>query len=93
MTEPKFPKARRAVALAAVLCGLAAAAGVSAQVRERERNGDYIVAVINQELVTAFELNQRMSLAREDARRRNQRLPAAAEFVRGKIRSIVESFA
>lgn len=54
------------------------------------RPGDHIAAVINQELVTAFELNQRMAQARDDARRRNQRLPAEAEFRSMILESLIE---
>jgi peptidyl-prolyl cis-trans isomerase SurA len=37
--------------------------------------GDYIVAVVGQELVTATELNKRIDATREDAKRRSESLP------------------
>ena len=54
------------------------------------RPGDHIAAIVNQEVVTAFELNQRMALARADAQRKNQRLPAEAEFRTMMLESLIE---
>lgn len=54
------------------------------------RPGDHIAVVVNQELVTAFELNQRMALASEDAKRKNQRLPADTEFRKLVLESLIE---
>jgi peptidyl-prolyl cis-trans isomerase SurA len=54
------------------------------------RPGDHITAVVNQELVTAYELNQRMTQASDDARRRNQRLPAEGEFRTMILESLIE---
>jgi peptidyl-prolyl cis-trans isomerase SurA len=54
------------------------------------RPGDHIAAVVNQELVTAFEVNQRIALAREDARRRNQRLPPDAQLRSLALESLIE---
>ena len=55
-----------------------------------ERPGDYIAAVVNQELVTAFEVNQRMARARDEARRNNQQLPAETELRRQVLESLIE---
>lgn len=41
------------------------------------RAGDYIVAVVNSELVTAYEVEQRVSRVRDEARRNGAREPAA----------------
>ncbi len=46
-----------------------------AQSSSASRRGDYIVAVVNQELVTAGELNIRIEQVRESARRAGNRLP------------------
>jgi peptidyl-prolyl cis-trans isomerase SurA len=54
------------------------------------RPGDHIAVVVNQELVTAFELNQRMAIASEDAKRKSQRLPADAEFRKLILESLIE---
>ena len=60
---------RRALAALAI-----AAAGASAWAQ----TGDYIVAVVNQELVTASELQQRIARIRDEAARNRTPLPPAA---------------
>jgi peptidyl-prolyl cis-trans isomerase SurA len=82
--------ARLLAALAAGLACAAAAAQTGSAAPPPLRPGDHIVAVVNQELVTAFELSQRMALAREDARRRNQRLPSTVEFRTMILESLIE---
>jgi peptidyl-prolyl cis-trans isomerase SurA len=42
-----------------------------------DRNGDYIVAVVNQELVTAGEVQQRIARVRQEAERSGAQLPPA----------------
>jgi len=54
------------------------------------RPGDHIAAVVNRELVTAYEVNQRMARARDEAQRNNQRLPADAELRRQVLESLIE---
>jgi peptidyl-prolyl cis-trans isomerase SurA len=54
------------------------------------RPGDYIAAVVNQELVTAYEVNQRIARARDDAQRNNQRLPDEVELRRQVLESLIE---
>ena len=65
---------------------MSAAAAPAATVRP----GDHIAAVVNQELVTAFEVSQRMARARADAQRNNQRVPAEAEFRRQVLESLID---
>jgi peptidyl-prolyl cis-trans isomerase SurA len=48
--------------------------------RSSTRPGDYIVAVVNQELVTAVEVELRLRRLVEDAARTGQRLPPAEEL-------------
>jgi peptidyl-prolyl cis-trans isomerase SurA len=80
--------------LCTALALLAAALSAPAQTPPRGaptlRPGDHIAVVVNQELVTAFELNQRMTLARADAQRKNQRLPADGEFRTMILESLIE---
>jgi peptidyl-prolyl cis-trans isomerase SurA len=82
--------------LHALLACLAAALAASAAPAQTPRGaptlrpGDHIAVVVNQELVTAFELNQRMTLARADAQRKNQRLPADGEFRTMILESLIE---
>jgi peptidyl-prolyl cis-trans isomerase SurA len=54
------------------------------------RPGDHIAAVVNQELVTAYEVGQRMARARAEAQRNNQRLPPEAELRRQVLESLIE---
>ncbi len=54
------------------------------------RPGDHIAVVVNQELVTAYELNQRITLARADAQRKNQRLPGDGELRSAVLESLIE---
>jgi peptidyl-prolyl cis-trans isomerase SurA len=65
---PKFllPRAT-ALALAAVLC--LGAGPVQAQADRTSRNGDFIVAVVNTEAVTAVEVTQRIERINADTRR------------------------
>ena len=53
---------------------LAGAIGLAA-LQAAAQTGDYIVAVVNQELVTASELQQRIARVREDAARNRTPLP------------------
>jgi peptidyl-prolyl cis-trans isomerase SurA len=54
------------------------------------RPGDHIAAVINQELVTAYEVNQRMARARDEAQRSKQTLPPEAELRKQVLESLIE---
>ena len=54
-----------------------------AKAAERQRGGDYIVAVVNQELVTAGEVNQRVERAKQEAARTGAKLPPDAELRKG----------
>ena len=71
----------RVLALAALLpmwAGLAQAQGAAKPAPAR--SADYIVAVVNNELVTQFEVDQRVARARDDAARSGAALPAPAEL-------------
>lgn len=64
--------------LATALLGMAAtpsSAQAPAAATPAVRAGDYIVAVVNQELVTASEVEGRLARVRDDARRANRTLP------------------
>lgn len=75
MTETLRPFRR--FACAAVLALLASGLGAQPSAeRAAARTGDYIVAVVNQELVTAGELQQRLESVRADAARTKTPLPA-----------------
>ena len=71
MTDPISVWRRLACALVVALLTPA----LAAQTPTRLRNGDYIVAVVNQELVTAAELDARVGRIRAEAEASRQQLP------------------
>jgi peptidyl-prolyl cis-trans isomerase SurA len=75
------------VVLAAAGCAAAATAQTAPA---RARTGDYIVAVVNQELVTAAELNLRLARIRDDAARNRQQLPPADELRREVLDAMID---
>lgn len=84
MTRTLFERPRRALrhTLLMLLCatlGLGAAAQSAAP-----RGGDYIVAVVNQELVTNSEVQQRVASLVQEAQRSGARLPPA-EALRNQV--------
>ena len=83
---------RTAVALATALCAaqpsalaLAATPAVSAS-----RTADYIIAVVNQEVVTASELEQRVTRVRQNAERAGARLPAESDLRRQVLDALID---
>lgn len=96
MTEP-FPRRgsrhlHRAKAQLSAVLVLAAAlcAPVAAQERVEARGGDYIAAVVNQELVTAGEVQRRVERAVAEARRRGARLPPEGELRRQILDALID---
>lgn len=77
-----------AAALAASL-GLLACLPVQAQGRG-QRTGDWIAAVVNQELVTAGEVDRRVANAQAEAQRQGQRLPSEEELRRQVLDVLIE---
>jgi len=77
---------------AAVVLGVAGAAALAqAPASERTlRIGDYIVAVVNSELVTANEVEQRSGRARDDARRSGGRLPPGDTLRKQVVDSLID---
>jgi len=91
-TFRSLPRWQRAGALA---CGLALAAvapSASAQstTANTPRNGDYIVAVVNQELVTAGEVQQRLDRIRAEAARSQATLPPAPALRQQVVNALIE---
>lgn len=84
-----MPRWRVTAAAAALATCLALPA--PAQERAAVRNGDYIVAVINQELVTAGEVERRIERERlEAAQRPAAQRPSADELRRQALESLIE---
>src|SRR5678815_2298652 len=80
MTDLKL-LCRRVVA-AGTLC--LAAAHLCAQ------TGDYIVAVVNQELVTASEVQQRLARVRDEAARNRQSLPPLSALRKQVLDTLID---
>jgi peptidyl-prolyl cis-trans isomerase SurA len=82
----------QAAALAAVL--LLATTWAAAQApkppRPAPRTADYILAIVNQELVTAGELEQRIARVRDSAARSGSKLPPAAELRQQLLDALID---
>jgi peptidyl-prolyl cis-trans isomerase SurA len=61
-----------------------------AQQRSAARTADYIVAIVNTELVTAAELELRIARLRDDAARSNSTLPSGAELRQRVLDLLIE---
>ena len=72
---------RRALAVAALL---------SASLHAMAQTGDYIAAVVNQELVTAGEVQQRLARIRDDAQRNRTALPPPATLRKQVLDSLID---
>jgi peptidyl-prolyl cis-trans isomerase SurA len=70
-------------ALATLLLGLAAGHAFA-------QSGDYIVAVVNQELVTAAEVQQRIARVRDEAVRTNTPLPAPSVLRKQVLDTLID---
>jgi len=97
MTDAKSlsPIARalvRATTLLLALCIVAPAAiGQPAKsTRPAPRPGDYIIAIVNQELVTAGEFEQRLARVRETAARANTALPPLNELRQQVLDALID---
>ena len=87
MIEPS--RAARAFIVSLALC--LAVPWVAAQTaRAAARPGDYIVAVVNQELVTAGEVEQRVAQLRAQAARGGTRLPPEPELRRQVTEALIQ---
>ncbi len=90
MTDITSARIRLRAAVAALaLVGLATAASAQSAARAL-RIGDYIVAVVNSELVTAIEVEQRLNRAREEARRGGARVPPADELRKQVVDTLID---
>ena len=69
---------------------LGAAAIAVAALPAAAQRGDYIVAVVNQELVTASEVQQRLARIREEAARNRTPLPPAATLRKQVLDALID---
>ena len=75
---------------AALLVGLLSVA-IAAGAQDRVvRNGDYIAAVVNQELVTAGEVERRVERAQAEAARAGMRMPPEGELRRQALDALID---
>lgn len=88
MTDFISAHARIAVALALSAFTLAVLAQGPAQ--QAPRAGDYIIAVVNQELVTAAEVQARIEKAREEAARGKMQLPPPGALRQQIVDSLID---
>ncbi len=73
------------------LLSLTLAAGLPAHAqRSAPRTADYIVAIVNQELVTHAELQQRLNAVRENARRSGTQLPPDEILQREVLETLID---
>ncbi len=87
---PALHLARRAATCGALLALVAAPLCALAQGRVAARQGDYIAAVVNQESVTAGEVERRMEQARANFARASQRQPPEDDLRRQALDSLIE---
>ena len=84
-----FPTRVRAAVLL-IAAAFAAATAPAQTTPSRTRTGDYILAIVNQELVTAAELNLRLARIREDAARNRQQLPPEETLRREVLDALID---
>ncbi|HJW12021.1 MAG TPA: peptidylprolyl isomerase [Albitalea sp.] len=79
-----------AVSVALLLAAGSGAAQSAKGARSAPKPGDYILAVVNQEVVTAGELEQRLAALRGNAARSGAKLPAADEMRRQVLDALID---
>ena len=95
MTELSLSRARWPACVHVALCALALGAPVSTALAQAARvtpprMADFIVAVVNQELVTNAEVEQRLASIRQDAARSKAQLPPAAELRKQVLDQLID---
>ncbi|WP_372527940.1 peptidylprolyl isomerase [Piscinibacter sp.] len=79
-----------AFATALLLASGSGAAQPAKSARSAPRPGDYILAIVNQELVTASELEQRLAHVRDSAARSGARLPPPEELRQQVLDALID---
>lgn len=83
MTDPYSAWRRALAALVTSAAGFAAAPALA-------QTGDYIVAIVNQEVVTAAELQQRLARVRDEAGRNRAPLPPASTLRQQVLDTLID---
>ena len=89
MTESSFYRCVLRI-VACLLCLVVPFAPAVARAATTPDTADYIVAVVNQELVTNAELQARLARVREDAARSNAKLPPPAELHKQVLDALID---
>lgn len=76
--------------LGSALIAAALVAGPAHAQRSTSRTADYILAVVNQELVTAGEVQQRVERVAADAHRNGQQLPSDDQLRREVLQQLID---
>jgi peptidyl-prolyl cis-trans isomerase SurA len=86
------PHLHVALALAAALCAAQppAWAQAASPATSTPRTADYIIAVVNQEVVTASEMEQRLARVRQNAERAGARLPPESDLRRQVLDALID---
>jgi peptidyl-prolyl cis-trans isomerase SurA len=90
MTELPIPSVRAVLRPLACALALCVAAGTAPAQTRAPSTADYIVAVVNQELVTNAELQTRLARIREDAARNKTQLPSPAELRKQVLEALID---
>ena len=91
MTESLFStRSLRLVGCLLVLCLVAIAAPAQTRSSATPNTADYILAVVNQELVTNAELQGRLARIREEAARNKAQLPPPAELRKQVLDAMID---
>ena len=90
MSLPRFTRALLSPLLLSLLMSAVSPASFAQARRQVPRTADYIVAVVNSELVTANELELRVAQVREEARRNGGRLPPDDELRRQLLDTLID---
>ena len=90
MSLPRFTRALLSPLLLSLLLSAVSPAAFAQARRQVPRTADYIVAVVNSELVTANELELRVAQVRDEARRSGGRLPPDDELRRQLLDALID---
>jgi len=87
---PVVPSLTAALRTCTALAALSLICNIGWAQSRAVRNGDYIAAVVNQELVTAGEVERRVERAVADAGRANARLPPEEEIRKQALDALID---
>jgi peptidyl-prolyl cis-trans isomerase SurA len=89
-TASMTPGRSRALAVTLLLAASLLCGPLDALAQAARRSGDYIVAVVNQELVTNSEVQQRLLRAEQEAASNNTRLPDRDTLMRELLDQLID---